>query len=188
MRMTTVIAALRSLVKSLWPFARPPTSPASPNTTHPMSETLRAIPDDGVADPALPQAGDTPPDASGERDGPSSQPEGGLPDDDSRPTRSSTASAETPSDPDPSGHEPDLSGFDAEDQLPPASAEVETDEPPTDASPTTDDAKHADPETVEDPEIGRTRRQCQGQHGRGDFTEFGERAAPVWRKAGPTAR
>ena len=166
MRMTTVIAALRSLVKSLWPFARPPASPAShasPNTTHPMSETLRAIPDNGVSDPALPQAGDTPPEASGERDGPSSdQPEGGLPDDDSRPTRSSTASAETPSDPDPSGHEPALSGFDADDRLPPASAEVETDEPPTDASPTTDDAKHADPETVEDPEIGGPDGSAEG--------------------------
>ncbi|MCY4395688.1 MAG: hypothetical protein OXC10_11170 [Rhodospirillaceae bacterium] len=164
--MTTVIAALRSLVKSLWPFARPPASPAShasPNTTHPMSETLRAIPDNGVSDPALPQAGDTPPEASGERDGPSSdQPEGGLPDDDSRPTRSSTASAETPSDPDPSGHEPALSGFDADDRLPPASAEVETDEPPTDASPTTDDAKHADPETVEDPEIGGPDGSAEG--------------------------
>ena len=43
MRMTTVIAVLRSLVKSLWPFARTHESAASharPNTPHPVSEPL----------------------------------------------------------------------------------------------------------------------------------------------------
>lgn len=160
MRMTTVIAALRSLAKSLWPFARNPASPAShasPATPHPSSEPLPATPGHGVLGPHLPQAGDTPRDASGERDGPPcDQPGGGLLDDESRPTESSTASAETPSDPAPPEHEPPLSSSDAENQLPPVSAEVEPDESPTAASPTTDDGQHAHPETVEEPESGES--------------------------------
>ena len=84
MRMTTVIAALRSLVKSLWSFARSPASLARPNTPHPMSEPLPATPSVGVLEPKLPQAGSTPPDASGEQDGPSgNRPTGGSPTTDS---------------------------------------------------------------------------------------------------------
>ena len=158
MRMTTVIAALRSVVKSLWPFARTPASPASharPNTPHPTPEPLPATPGDGVLGPKLPQAGDTPPDASGEQDGPSgNQPEGGLPDDDSPPTESSASSAETLCDPAPPGHEPALSVSDGEDQLLPPPAEFEPDESATAASPTTDDGQHDHPETFEVPEIG----------------------------------
>ena len=147
---TTVIAALLSLVKSLWPFARTPASPASPNTAHPMPEPLRATPGDGVLDPELPQAGDTPPDASGERDGPLViNQRGGLPDDE---LESSAASDETLFDPAPP----------REDQLPRASAEVEPDELPTVASPTNDDGKHAHPETVEEPEVGASDGIAEG--------------------------
>ena len=103
-----------------------------------MSEPLPATPGDGVLGPKLPQAGDPPPDASGERDEPSgNQPEGGLPDDDSPP-----------------GHEPAISISDGEDQLRPPPAEFEPDESPTTASPTTDDGQYDHPETVEELEIG----------------------------------
>ena len=144
-----VITALWSLVKSLRPFARTSASPASharPNTPYPMSEPLPATPGDGVLGPKLPQAGDTPPDASGERDGPSgNQSEGGLPDDASPPTESSAASVETLCDPAAPEHEPPLPSSDTEDQLPPASAEVEPYESPTVTPPTTDDGQHAPP-------------------------------------------
>ena len=164
MRMTTVIAALRSLVKSFRPFARAPASPAShtkPNTPHPMPGPLPATLGDGGLDPRLPQAGDTPPVALGEQHGPSgNQPEGGLLDDDSPPIESSTASAEAPSAP--PGHEPALSISDGEDQLLPPSAEFEPDESPTAASPTTDDGQHDHPETVEEPEIDESDGIAEG--------------------------
>ena len=157
MRMTTIIAALRSLVNSLWPFARTPASPTGPATSHPMSEPLPATPDEAVLDPDQSQAGDTPREASDERDGPSDeQPEGGPLDDEPRPTESSTASAGPPSDPALPEHEPPLSSSDTDDQLLPDSAEVEPDESPTTTPPTDDDGQHAPPETGEETESGES--------------------------------
>ena len=120
-----------------------------------MSEPLPATPDDAVLAPAQPQAGDTSREASGKRDGPSDeQPQGGPLDDEPRPTESSTASAEPPSDSALPEHEPPLSISDTDDQLPPDSAEVEPDESPIAAPPTDDDEQHAPPETGEKPESG----------------------------------
>ena len=157
MRTTTIIAALRSLVKSLWPFARTPASPAKPAASHPMSEPLPATPDDAVLDPDQAQAGDAPREASGERDRPSNeQPKGGSLADEPRPTESSTDSAEPPSGPALPEREPPLSSSDTDDQLPPDSAEVEPDESPTTTLPSDDNEQHAPPEIGEEPESGES--------------------------------
>ncbi len=121
-----------------------------PNTPHPMPERLSATLGDGVLSPKLPQAGDTLPDTSGERDGPSgNQPEGGLPDDDSPPIEPNAASAETQCDPAPLGPASAHSGSGGEDQLLQPSTESEPD-----GSPTTDDGQHDHPETAGEPEFG----------------------------------
>jgi len=120
-----------------------------------MSEPWPATSDDAVLSPEQPQAGDTPRETSGERDGPSGdQPEGGPDDDEPRPTESSTASAEPPSDPALPEHEPPLSISDSDDQLPPDAAEVEPDESLTITPPTDDDEQCAPPEPGEEPESG----------------------------------
>ena len=169
MRTTTIISALRSLVKSLWPFARSPAPPASPAASHPKSKPLPATPDDAVLGPDQPQAGDTPREASGEHDGPSDeQLEGGPLDDEPRPTESSTASAEPPSDPALPEHEPPLSSSDTDDQLPPDSAEVQPDESPTTPPPTGDDEQHAPPETSEEPERGESDGRAEVNTGAAD--------------------
>ena len=156
MRTTTIIAALRSLVKSLWPFARSHASPAGPAASHPTSEPLPATPDDAVLGQDQPQAGDTPRESSSEHDGPSDeQPEGGPLDDEPQPTDSSTASAEHPSDPDLPEHNPPLSSSDTDDQLLPDSAVIEPGESPT-TTPPTDDEQHAPPETGKEPESGES--------------------------------
>ena len=91
MRITTLVAALWSLVKSLWPFARMPVSPASqasPANPRPMPEPVPVNLDDGVFDPNQPQAGTSLREASGQRDELSgNQPEGGLLDDEPPPHR-----------------------------------------------------------------------------------------------------
>ena len=169
MRMTKIVAALRSLVESLWPFTRNPAPPASPAASHPMSEPLPATPDDPVLGPDQPQAGDTPREASGERDGPSDeQPESGPLDDDPRPAESSTASAEPPTDPALPEHEPPPSSSDADDQLPPDSAEAEPDESPTTTPPTDDDEQHAPPATGEKPESGESDGVAEADTGAAD--------------------
>ena len=193
MRITTVIAALRSWVKSLWPFARNPASPASPAASHPKSEPLPVTPDDAVLGPDQPQAGDTPGETSGERDGPSDeQPAGGPLDDESRPTESSTASAESPSDPALPEHEPPLSSSDTDDQIPPDSAEVELDESPATTPPTDDDERHAPPETGEEPESGESDGVTEVDTGAADSRKpkrrprrFGGRRGPQASNPGP---
>jgi len=169
MRTTTIIAALRSLVKSLWPFARIPASPASPAASHSTSEPLPATPDDAVLGPDQPQAGDTPREASSEHDEPSNErPEGGPLDDEPRPTVSSTASAEHPSDPVLPEHKPPLSSSDTDDQLPLDSAEIEPDESPTTTPPTDDDEQYAPPETGEEPESGESDVEVEVSTGAAD--------------------
>ena len=169
MRMTTVVAALRSLVKSLWPFASTPVSPASqasPANSRPRSEPVPAPLDNGLFDPNQPQAGDSLREASGQRDGLSgNQPDDELLDDEPPPTESSTASAEPSSSHAPTEQERPLSSSDAEDQFPPVSPESEPDESPTTASPTTDDGEHTHPETVEELENGESDDIAEGDTG-----------------------
>ena len=141
-----------------------------------MSEPLPATPDDAILGPDQPEAGDTPREASGERDGPSDeQPEGGPLDDEPRPTESSTASAEPPSDPALPDHEPPLSSSDTDDQLLPDSAEVEPDESPTTTPPIDDDEQHAPPETDEQPESGESHGAAEVSTGAEDSRKLKRR-------------
>ncbi len=169
MRMIIIVAALRSLVKTLWPFASTPVSPASQASSansRQMSESVPATLDDGVFEPNQPQAGDSLREALGQRDGLSgNQPEDGLLDDEPPPAESSTASVEPSSSHALPEHEPLLSSSDAEDQLPPVCPESEPDKLPTVASPTTDDGEHTHPETVEELENGESDSIAEGNPG-----------------------
>jgi len=110
MRMTTIIATLQLWVRSLWPFARNAASPASPVTSHPVTQSLSSTSGDALPGLDQPQAGKArePP---GARDRPSNnQPESGPLDDEPRPTELETASVETSSGSDPpeqASHPPD---------------------------------------------------------------------------------
>ena len=188
MRTKTIIAALRSLVKSLWPFARSPASPAGPAASHPTSEPLPATPDDAVLGQDQPQAGDTPRESSSEHDGASDeQPEGGPLDDEPQPTDSSTASAEHPSDPDLPEHSTPLSSSDTDDQLPPDSAEIKPDEPPTTTPPTDDDEQLAPPESGEEPESGESDVEVEVSTGAADSRKSKRRPRQFGGKRGRKA-
>ena len=91
--------------------------------------------------------------------------EGGPLDDEPRPTESSIATTKPQPDPAPPEHEPPLSSSDADDQLPPASAEVKPAESSTAASPTTDDGQNAPPETGGEPESGGSDGSAVGNTG-----------------------
>ena len=146
MRMTTVIAVLRSLVNSLWPFAKTTVSPTKHSTLHPTSEPVPATPGNGVFNSNQPHVGDTPPDVSDEQDEPSGdKPECGLPDNGSRPLVSITTSAETPIDPTLPECKIPASSADTDDQDLPTSSGVKPDD-----SPTNDDGQHAFSETIND--------------------------------------
>ena len=171
MRMTTVIATLRSLVRFLWLFARTDASPTgrtSPAAPDPMSEPRPTPPSDRVMGLDPPQAGDTPRDASDERSGPSGDQSECRPlCDEPRPTESTAASANPSSGQTPPEHKPLLSSCDPGNQLSSDSAEVEPNELPPTVPRTTDDGRHAPPEISKELESGES----------DDITESNERAA-----------
>ena len=172
MRMTTVIAALRSWVKRFWPGARKPTSRTSPNAPKPLSEPLPTTPNDAGSDPEHPLAGDIPQEPPGKRDRTSDdQPASQDRDDDRRLTEPSATSADPPSDfAPPETNGPPLSSSDADDQLPPSSAEVEPDEAFTAALPTDDEGQHSPP-TGEHPDNGHPDCTAEGDTSAGNSRE-----------------
>ena len=154
MRMTTVIAALRSWVKSLWPFASNPASPASPAVSDSMSEPLPAPHlGDAGSGPEQQQAGDTRRETPSEPDGPPRDPPSSeVLDEDRQPDESNPTSVESTSGSSPSEQKPPLPSTDAADKVPPCSAEAESDESSTVAPPTDDDGEYSPPKSGEYPE------------------------------------
>lgn len=153
MRITTVIATLRSWVKGLWPFARNPAPPASPTASDPMSEALSATPpgDTGSA-PEQSQAGDTRRKTRGEHEGPSKDPPSSdALDDDRQPNGSNSTSVEPPSGSALPEQEPPLSSTDAAHQVPPCSAEAEPEESSTLTPSADEDKEHAPRNSGEHP-------------------------------------
>lgn len=166
MRMRTIIAALRAWLKSLWFSAGNAASPADPAASQPITEHLRATPDDAILAPNQPQAGVDPREASRERNGPSSDlPESGPLEDEPRPAESSFESTEPASDPSPSEEEPPHSISDADYVRSPTPEEDEPDESSTTALPTTSDGSQIPRETCEKPESDNSDGIAEGNTG-----------------------
>ena len=165
MRMTTVIATLRSWVTRLWPFTANPAPPASPNASDPTSEGLPVIPPgDTGSDPEQSQAGDALREPSGEPDGPSNDPPSGEAlDDDRQSDESNSTSVERPS-----GSAPPEQDTDAAHQVPPCSADSESDESSTLALPAADDGEYSPPNSGEHPGHGEPDRGNRGNANAGD--------------------
>ena len=170
MRMTTLIATLRSWVKSLWSFARNPAPPASATASDPISEALPATPPgDTGSDPEHSQAGDTPRETPGEPDGSSEDPPSSEAlDDDRQPNESTSTSVRTPSGSAVPEHEPSLSSTDATHQVPLCSAEAEPEESSTLTPSADDDGAYSPPNSGEHPADGEPDRGDRGNTSAGN--------------------
>ncbi len=165
MRMTNVVAALRSWVERLWLFASTTLSrvgEVSPISSPPVSEPVNGTVDAEMLDQSGPQAEDSLTQASGQLEGLNGNyTENGLHDDKQPPIDSNTTSVE--------------SNLDAEDQLSPVSTENGPDKSPTVVSPTGDDSEQTQLETIDKP----------GDGGADGISESGASEANSQKKTGP---
>ena len=143
-----IVTALRSWVKSLWPFARTAALPVSTSTTDLTSGSLPKTPGDAGSDSDESQTGTVSPESPSESDRPSEDHgESGLLVDDSKPAETRPASGERATDQDTPEHEPPVPTPNIKNEHPPRPDQTELEKSPTAASAGNDDGEHTEQKT-----------------------------------------